>query len=111
MKPLVLAAALTALWGCAAQPAPECRSLQCELDLAASAIAKTCSSHLFLYPPGKRKLIDAAYKYPYTNHDTFVAMTQMGSRITSPQQWCKAYAAERLRVRFPASARRSVYPS
>ena len=103
MKPLTLGAVLLALWGCAAQPTQECRSLQCELDLAAEAITEACSSHLFLYTASKAKLIDAEYQYPYTNHDTYVAMMKMGSRVPSPREWCKAYATYRVKVQLPAS--------
>ena len=103
MKPLALAAVLLALSGCAAQPTQECRSLQCELDLAAAEIADECSTQLFFYPARQAKLIDAQYQYPYTNYDTYMAMTKVGSRVPSPREWCEAYAAFRMEVQLPPS--------
>ncbi len=103
MKPLALAAVLLALSGCAAQPTQECRSLQCELDLAAAEITEACSTQLFFYPAGKEKRIDAKYQYPFTNYDTYMAMMKMGSRVPSPREWCEAYAAYRMKVQLPPS--------
>ncbi len=104
MKPLLLAAFTLMLGACASQPAGECRSLQCVLDLAAADIARTCSSDLFLYPRARRDLIDREYRYPFTNFDTYSEMLKLGSRIPSPQEWCAQYAAFKMKVRMPTGS-------
>ncbi len=104
MKPLFIVAFALTLGACAAKPAGECRSLQCELDLAAADIARACSTDLFLYPKGKRSFIDREYSYPFTNYDTYSTLLKLGSRVPSPQEWCAGYAAFKMQVRMPTSS-------
>ena len=92
------------LGACAAAPVEECRTVQCELELAAADLANTCSSHLFIYPVSKRDFIDREYGYPFTNYDTYTAMLKLGARVTSPREWCDHYAAFKTRVVFPGSS-------
>ena len=102
MKPLWTTVAVILLTGCTAAPAQPCRTVQCELDLAAASLAKTCSSDLFLYPSTRREFIDREYRYPLTNYDTYSALQKMGSRVPSPRKWCEQYAAQKYRVHTPA---------
>ena len=103
MKPLLVIAATAVLGACAGQPVNECRSVQCELDLAAAEIAKVCSADLFIYPASKRSFIDREYRYPFTNYDTYTSLLKLGSRVPSPQEWCAEYAAFRTQVRMPGT--------
>ena len=101
MKPLITLLTTIVIGGCvSSQPAESCGgSLQCLFDQEANAIAKVCASDLFLYPSGKRKQINERYGYPYSNSATYHALTRMGYRVPSPQQWCRGYAQHQLKVR------------
>ena len=100
MKPLIALLTTLVIGGCASSPSTDpCSSLQCLMDQEVAAIAKVCTSDLFMYPSGKQKEINERYRYPYSNSETYHSLTRLGYRVPSPQQWCRGYALHQIKVR------------
>ena len=48
------------------------------------------------------KLIDAEYRYPLTNYETYRNFVSMGGRGPSPFKWCSEYAARKVQPQYTA---------
>ena len=87
--------------GCAADSTQSCRTLACMHIQARGEIANNCMRHLVRYPRKLQEQIDAEYRYPLTNQDSYFAWLKLGNRGPSPWEWCKSYAKVKYRVAIP----------
>lgn len=104
LLPLFLAAFSVACSNVATHQDP-CNSLACIAETEKQQLRKTCRHDLFQYPRKRRTAIDAEYRYPLTNHDTYAAWRRMGRTGPAPYEWCKKYAEHKFRVSFGAKHR------
>ena len=90
--------------GCASAPAMDenCTSLDCVMQQAQNDIARKCTNDLRRYEHQKAKLIDAEYRYPLTNYETYRNFVSMGGRGPSPFKWCSEYAARKVQPQYTA---------
>ena len=53
-----------------------------------------CMKHLFIYArrPSDQEAIDAEYRYPLRNVDSYHTWLNMGGRGPAPHEWCRQYA-------------------
>ena len=53
-----------------------------------------CMKHLFNYAqrPTEKRAIDAEYRYPLRNADSYHSWLNMGGRGPAPHEWCRYYA-------------------
>ena len=92
---------------CASRQPEPCNSLACLHDQARQEIAEACTHDLWAYPPRRQDAIDAEYKYPLTNHDTYSLWVRMGHRGPSPWEWCRSYAKVKYTTALSGGSARS----
>jgi hypothetical protein len=70
-------------------------SLECIAETQRRSEFRACIEDLFWNKQSDRstrKAISAAYRYPYTDAETYFRLVRGGAVLISPNEWCKAYA-------------------
>ena len=90
--------------GCAGTPVSgaNCVTLDCIMENARQDVARGCVNDLRRYERRKAKAIDALYRYPLTNYDSYLNFVKLGGRGPSPLDWCADYATRKVQPRYMA---------
>ncbi|MEM8766644.1 MAG: hypothetical protein AAGE43_04320 [Pseudomonadota bacterium] len=75
---------------------------------AANAHYRNCVAKLGQYARsrGKQRAIDAEFRYPLKNEESYYRWVRMGGTGPSPQQWCREYAAQKISALRPVMSLR-----
>ncbi|MEM7001556.1 MAG: hypothetical protein AAF529_12285 [Pseudomonadota bacterium] len=88
---------LAACAGQTTEPSPEiCRTADCFAKQTQKELREQCHRDLTRYPRSRsaRKVVDAKYRYPFTDAKTYYAWVRYGGSGPSPFEWCKHYAKQ-----------------